>query len=100
MGFCWLTISGKNASPALLTLVSMEIFNHGYEYHKIKVYKNQPAIITGLVVHNQKICLLYERVKKIRELMDALKVSVGPLRQTMLASLVGRLSEAEHIDSR
>jgi RNA-directed DNA polymerase len=95
-----ITISGKDASPALLTLVAMEIFNHGYRYHKIKVYKNEPAIITGLVVHNGKVCLPHERAKKIRELMEALKVSVGPLRQKMLASLVGRLSEAEHINPR
>jgi hypothetical protein len=96
-----ITISGKGASPALLTLVAMEIFNHGYNYHKIKVYKNEPAIITGLVVHNGKVSLPHERAKKIRELMEALKVSVTPLlRQKMLASLVGRLSEAEHIDPR
>ncbi|MBL1263879.1 reverse transcriptase family protein [Methylomicrobium sp. RS1] len=95
-----ITISGENASPALLTLIAMEIFKHGYGYHKIKIYKDQPAIITGLVVYNKKVCLPHERAKKIRELIDALKISVGPLRQKMLASLVGRLSEAEHIESQ
>jgi len=95
-----ITISGENASPALLTKIASEIFNRGYGYHKIKVYKNQPATITGLIVNEGKIYLPHERVKKIRELVDALDVSVGPLRQQMLASLVGRLSEAEHINLR
>lgn len=95
-----ITISGENASPALLTIIAMEIFNCGYGYHKIKVYKNQPATITGLIVNDGKIYLPHERVKKIRELVDALDISVGPLRQQMLASLVGRLSEAEHINLR
>lgn len=99
-------VSGLNANRALLSEVAMVIHKHGYQYHKIKTYYDQPALVTGLVVAGNRLRLPHERAKKIRELSKALReLSKGlsaskstPLRSKMLASLVGRLSEAEHIN--
>lgn len=93
------TVSGPNASRALLTKIAMEIHKTGYGYHKIKTYQGVPAMVTGLIVTDGRIILPHARSQKIREYADALECSVGgPIREKLLASLVGRLSEAEQID--
>lgn len=92
------TISGSKATRQLLTRIATEIHNHGYGYHKIKTYHHVPAIVTGLVVANGKLHLPYERARKIRELQKSLGMAKNlKLRSQLLASLVGRLSEAEQI---
>lgn len=97
-----ITVSGLNATKALLSEITMVIHKHGYLYHKIKTYHDKPALVTGLVVANGRLRLPHERAKKIREFSKALKAlrasKSTPLRSKMLASLVGRLSEAEHIN--
>ncbi|MBW8371222.1 MAG: reverse transcriptase family protein [Thiobacillus sp.] len=97
-----ITVSGVNATRALLSEITTVIHKHGYQYHKIKTYHGQPALVTGLVVADGRLRLPHERAKKIRELSKALKAlrasKSTPLRSKMLASLVGRLSEAEHIN--
>lgn len=94
-----ITISGDNATRSLLTQVAMEIHKHGYSYHKIKTYHGSPAMITGLIVDNGKLHLPHERAKKIREYKEALDVATNrTLIQKLLASLIGRLSEAEQIN--
>jgi RNA-directed DNA polymerase len=95
------TVSGLNASRALLTKIAMEIHKTGYGYHKIKTYHAVPAMVTGLIVTEGRIILPHARSQKIREYADALECSVGgPIREKLLASLVGRLSEAEQIDAK
>ena len=95
------TVSGPNASRALLTKIAMEIHKTGYGYHKIKTYQGVPAMVTGLIVTDGRIILPHARSQKIREYADALDCSVGgPIREKLLASLVGRLSEAEQIDAK
>jgi len=95
------TVSGPNASRALLTSIAMEIHKTGYGYHKIKTYHAVPAMVTGLIVTEGRIILPHARSQKIREYADALECSVGgPIREKLLASLVGRLSEAEQIDPK
>lgn len=91
-------ISGDNASKELLNLVVKEVYKHGYGYHKIKIYRGVPAKITGLIVSNGIVSLPYIRSKKIRELDDAVSIASGKLKSKLLASLVGRLSEAEQIN--
>jgi retron-type reverse transcriptase len=94
-----MTVSGEKASKELLTQIAIEIHNHGYQYHKIKTYHGAPAVVTGLVVSKGKLSIPHERIKKIRELRESLLVTKNPsLRSKMLASLVGRLSEAEQIN--
>lgn len=93
-----MTVSGKNASRELLTMIAIEIHNHGYGYHKIQTYEGVPATVTGLIVGNGKLALPHKRAKRIRELSDALEVATGPWKPKLLASLVGRLSEAEQIN--
>lgn len=94
------TISGCNASRQLLTKIAIEIHKHGYSYHKIKTYHHVPAIVTGLIVTNGQLRLPHERAKKIRELQKSLSIAKSEkLRRQLLASLVGRLSEAEQISS-
>lgn len=92
------TISGENASRALLSEIAGEIFKSGYGYHKIRTFQGTPAIVTGLVLNNGKLSLPNERQKKIREYEDALLHSIGPMREKVLASLVGQLAEAEQIN--
>lgn len=94
-----ITISGKNASKNLLTKIAIIIHNAGYEYHKIKIYNAIPATVTGVVIANGKLCLPHTRAKRIRQVEDALSCATGNLKEKFLASLVGRLSEAEQIDS-
>lgn len=93
-------ISGDNASKDLLNCVVKIIFMHGYGYHKIKIYRSIPAKITGLIVSNGLLNLPYIRSKKIRELNDAVNIAEGSLKPKLLASLVGRLSEAEQIEPK
>ncbi|XYJ10723.1 reverse transcriptase family protein [Telluria sp. B2] len=92
------TVSGDNATRALLSKIAAEIFKSGYGYHKIKTFYGRPAEVTGIVVHGGKLALPYVRQKKIRDVSEALALATGPLREKLLASLVGRLSEAEQID--
>lgn len=91
-------ISGDNASKELLNSVVKEVYKHGYGYHKIKIFKGVPAKVTGLIVSNGIVSLPYIRSKKIRELDDAVSIASGKLKSQLLASLVGRLSEAENIN--
>ncbi len=94
-----ITISGTNATKELLNLIALEIHNHGYKYHKIKIFYNEPALVTGLVVTNGKLNLPHKRVQMIRELANMLNVIKDrATRIKYLASLIGRLSEAEQIN--
>lgn len=94
-----ITISGTNATKELLNLIALEIHNHGYEYHKIKIFYNEPALVTGLVVTNGKLLLPHKRVRMIRELAKLLNfIKDRSSRNKCLASLIGRLSEAEQIN--
>jgi hypothetical protein len=93
------TVSGQNASRALLSKIAVEIHKSGFGYHKIKTYHDVPAMVTGLIVTNGRLILPHARSQKIREYGAALACSVGgPIREKLLASLVGRLAEAEQID--
>jgi len=92
-----ITVSGKHASRALLTSIAQIIFNHGYGYHKFKIYHAVPAKVTGLIIDNGKLAIPHMRAKKIRELVEVLEVTVDN-RPKILSSLVGRLSEAEQIN--
>lgn len=92
------TISGRNASRALLSQVAVQIHNHGYGYHKIKTYQSVPVTVTGIVLSNGRMSIPHCRAKLIREVAKALNCANGPIKATLLASLVGRLSEAEQID--
>lgn len=94
-----ITISGQKANAELLNLVATEIFKRGYRYHKINVSNSETPLITGLIVRDGKLHLPHERAKKIRDLITLLGISVGA-KDKMLASLVGRLSEAEQIEPR
>ncbi|PJJ20741.1 reverse transcriptase (RNA-dependent DNA polymerase) [Janthinobacterium sp. 67] len=95
------TISGPNATRALLTRIAMEIHKNGYGYHKIKTYHAVPAMVTGLIVTEGRLILPHARCQKIRQYAEALECSVGgQIREKLLASLVGRLSEAEQIDAK
>lgn len=92
-----ITVSGSEANSKLLTSIAQITFNHGYGYHKFKIYHSVPAKVTGLMVHNGKLAIPHLRAKRIRELEEALKVTVDN-RSKILSSLVGRLSEAEQIN--
>ena len=94
-----ITISGQKANAELLNLVAIEIFKRGYKYHKINVSNSPNALITGLIVREGKLHLPHERAKKIRDLIKLLGISAGA-KDKILASLVGRLSEAEQIEPR
>lgn len=94
-----ITISGQKANAELLNLVAIEIFKRGYKYHKINVSDNESALITGLIVRDGRLHLPHQRAKKIRDLIKLLGISAGA-KDKMLASLVGRLSEAEQIEPR
>lgn len=94
-----ITISGQQANVELLNLVAKEIFKRGYKYHKINVSNSQNALITGLIVRDGKLHLPNERVRKIRDLIKLLGITAGA-KDKMLASLIGRLSEAEQIEPR
>lgn len=93
-----MTISGKNASRALLSDIAGEIHKRGYRYHKIETFHGTPATITGLVVFNGKLNLPHVRAKKIRDVGTTFKCAKGTIRQKCLASLVGLLAEAEGIN--
>lgn len=93
-----ITISGTKDPQGILNEIAKLIFNYGYQYHKIKIYRKVPAKITGLIIHNGSISLPHCRAMKIRDLQKTLRISKGNLRPALLASLVGRLSEAEQIN--
>lgn len=94
-----ITISGQKANADLLNLVAIEIFKRGYRYHKINISNSENALITGLIVRDGRLHLPHERAKKIRDLIKLLGISAGA-KDKILASLVGRLSEAEQIEPR
>lgn len=92
-----ITVSGKAANTMLLAKIASRIHQYGYEYHKIKTFFGSPAIVTGLIVNSGELHLPNRRKRRIDELQHTLTHSVGPLRQQLLAQLVGCLSEAEQI---
>lgn len=94
-----ITISGIGANAELLNLIATEIFKRGYRYHKENVSCSKNALITGLVVREGKLYIPHKRVKRIRELLKLMRVSAGR-KDKMLASLVGRLCEAEQIEPK
>ena len=51
------------------------------------------------MIKKGQLLLPHERVTKIRDLIRLLSISAGP-KERLLASLVGRLSEAEQIEPR
>jgi len=93
-----MTMSGVGASRALLTAVALRIKGFGYDYHKIKTYESVPAKVTGIMIVNGQLRLPHSRLRKIRETQLMLESVTGQDRTKLLASLVGRLSEAEQID--
>ena len=93
-----MTMSGSGASRALLTVLALRIKNFGYDYHKIKTYEKVPAKVTGITIADGRLRLPHARLKKIREAVTALDTATGADRAKLLASLVGRLSEAEQIE--
>lgn len=96
-----ITISGANANKSLLTKIAEHIHNAGYRYHKIQTYHKAPATVTGLIVFNGKISLPDIRMKRIREIMAAVKASNSKAtKEKLISSLIGRISEAEHIEPR
>jgi hypothetical protein len=84
----------------LLNDVVKEIYKYGYGYHKIKIFHEAPAKITGLIVSNGLLSLPYIRSKKIRELDDAVNLATGKYKPQLLSKLVGSLSEAEQINPK
>lgn len=92
-----ITISGEAATTTLLAKIASKIHQYGYEYHKIKTYFGCPAEVTGLIVNGRELHLPNQRKRRIEELQHSLAHSVGPLRQQLLAQLIGCLSEAEQI---
>lgn len=94
-----ITVSGEAASPALMLLVAGEIAKNGFSSHKYESYKGTPATITGLIVDSGKIKLPNIRAKLIRSFEETLNLTTDvKLKAKLLAGLIGRLSEAEHID--
>lgn len=94
-----ITISGAAANTELLNMVASEIFKRGYRYHKTNVSNGDYALVTGLVVRRGRLYLPHERITKIRDLLRLLNISAGS-KEELLASLVGRFSEAEQIEPR
>lgn len=93
-----ITVSGENATSQLLNKIALKIHNAGYRYHKIKTFKATPATITGLIVFKGKLDIPHIRKKRIRVLMEALVNTSSPhIKQQILASLIGRLSEVEQV---
>jgi RNA-directed DNA polymerase len=94
-----ITVSGKNATPALMFALSKIIVSSGFKYHKFESFKSRPAVVTGLIVNDGRLYLPHGRAKLIRSFEDTLNLTVDPgLKSKILAALIGRLSEAEHID--
>ena len=95
-----ITISGANVNHEFMILVAGEIARAGYRFHKYKSYQARPATVTGLILDRGRIKLPHKRAKLIRSVEEALNVASDPtLKAKLLASLIGRLSEAEHIDT-
>lgn len=95
-----ITISGPSADSCLLDLVIKEILKMGYDYHKTNISKRNYVLITGLMVNNGKVFLPHSRIVKINRNRKQLDVAVPNEQAKLLASLVGRLSEAEQIEPR
>lgn len=95
-----ITISGSAANTKLLSMVASEIFKRGYRYHKTNISNGGHALVTGLVVKNGGLYLPHKRVSKIRDLEKLLNIPSAWPKEQLLASLVGRLSEAEQIEPR
>lgn len=93
-----ITISGSRANAELLNKVASEIFKRGYRYHKTNISTRGHFLVTGLIVSDGSLCLPHERAKKIRDLLKLIKISFGS-KEKLLASLIGRLSEAEQIQT-
>jgi len=94
-----ITVSGKNATPSLMMEIAKEISKNGFSSHKYKAYQNGPALVTGLIVKDGKLHLPHSRAKAIREAEKTLSLTVTPkIKANFLASLIGRLAEAEYID--
>lgn len=94
-----MTVSGANADKDLLTAISKKIFSYGYGYHKIQIYNNGKSLVTGLIVQRDNIALPHSRAKKIFDLIKLMAVT-KTCQKKALASLVGRLAEAEQIESQ
>lgn len=93
-------VSGKSANPALMLMIAREMSRNGFDSHKYKAYRGVPATVTGLIVKDGRLGLPYKRAKLIRSIEQTLNVTVDlKLKEDLLAALIGRLSEAEHIDS-
>lgn len=94
-----ITVSGKNATPVLMMKIATEISRNGFSSHKYKSYQGGSALVTGLIVKDGKLHLPHSRAKAIRDAEKTLSLTVTPkIKATFLASLIGRLAEAEYID--
>lgn len=94
-----ITISGPTAKAELLSLVATEIHKRGYKYHKTNLSAGDHALVTGLVVKKGRLLLPHKRAEKIRGLIRLLEVTVIS-KENVMASLIGRLSEAEQIEPK
>lgn len=97
-----ITMSGEDASKAVLHAARTSIFRAGLRAHKDKQYgRNRPKVVTGVMITDRGIALPYSRWKKIqaatRELAGCSETSE---KLKLYPRIVSRLYEATQIDPR
>lgn len=96
-----IVFSGERISYLFKNEVEKIIRSHKLVPHKIRHYKkNEPKIVTGVAVKNNKIDLPHARRKKIRLLTEEINKTKNPLiKHVLVRSLCGMTQEAARLSS-
>ncbi|MEK6292463.1 MAG: reverse transcriptase family protein [Paraburkholderia tropica] len=89
-----ITVSGVNATTAMISKLQNEIAKVGLISHKIQMFDGVPATITGVIVHAGRLALPHNRAKDIRLLRQSMDTMPSADADATLSKLVGKLNEA------
>ena len=92
-----LVFSGMNVSRGFLFSIKKVIHKNGLKYHKERFYhKDQPCLVTGVIVKNNKLLV----PNKLNKAIGIDLRSTCTLNEEELRSLVGRCNAASQIEAR
>jgi len=94
------TISGTRVPKADVWQVQRMIHGMGLRYHKEKTFVDQPAEITGVVVHDGKLVAPFRQHKKMHEARALLAAAAEDDRQALLGRVAGISGQIRQIAAK
>lgn len=94
------TISGSRVPKADIWQVQKMIHGMGLRYHKEKTFVDQPAEVTGVVLHEGKLLAPFRQHKKMHEARARFAKATEEDRETLLGRVAGIEGQIQQIAAK